>query len=348
MGIRLRYRHLRRPLKRPFAISRGMRTHADTLVITLEDGAGRCGRGESVPYPRLGESMAEALSALETMPAMLSDDFDFSDIPHVTPLKSVRTALDCALHDLRARQEGMTVWQRLRLPRPQPVITASTISLDTPQAMAMQAAEQADMPLLKIKLGGKDGMEGDIARLAAVRRAAPRARLIVDANEGWAAEDAERLLEACAHHGVEMVEQPLPAREDSALASIVRSVPVIADESVRDCNDLARIAAGYDGVNVKLDKAGGLTPALALIKAARKQGLTVMVGCMLASSLAMAPAFLLSPLARWVDLDGPLWIAEDEEPPMHIEAGIIMPPSAALWGGADVPRDATTNQEELP
>ena len=348
MSLRLKFRHMRRALKRPFAISRGVRTHADTLVVTLVDAAGRCGRGEAVPYARLGESMDDALSALAALAETLPDDLDFADIAALSRLKSVRTALDCALHDLRARQEGRAVWQRLSLPRPKATMTASTISLNTPEAMAAQAAEQAGQPLLKIKLGGPDGAEGDLARLAAVRRAAPRARLIVDANEGWAARDLKPLLEACADHGGEMVGQPLPAGEDSALAEMKRPVPVIADESVHDVHDLPRIAGRYDGVNVKLDKAGGLTPALALARAARDEGLSVMIGCMLASSLAMAPAFLLAPFAQWVDLDGPLWIAEDEEPRMRIESGIISPPSATLWGGADAPDAAATGQAEEP
>ena len=333
MSIRIRAEARRWPLRRPFAIARGVRENAETLLVTLTDEAGRRGRGEAVPYPRHGESMEAALAEVARLGPRLPDDLTPPEVTRLSGMKAVRNALDCALWELRARQAGVPVWRLAGLAPPRAVVTACTISLGPPAAMAGEAASRREMPLLKVKLGG--AAAEDMERLAAVRAAAPRARLIVDANEGWRAADLPALLAACAAAGVEMVEQPLPAGADAALASIPRTAEtpaICADESVHVAADLPALAGRYDAVNVKLDKAGGLTPAMELAKAAQAAGMAVMVGCMLASSLAMAPAMLLAGAARWVDLDGPLLLAEDMRPPIAFDGAVMRPPDPELWG----------------
>ncbi len=319
------------PLRRTFTIARGSRTQVQTVIVSLVDVHGHAGRGEAVPYPRHGETPQQVLADLEQARTAIEAGVSVHDLPQLLRTLAARTAVDCALWDLAARQQHTPVWQLAGLPRPEPRITACTISLDTPHNMAQEARERADYPLLKLKLGGE--ANEDLERLAAVRAARPDADLIIDANEGWRAADLPRLLAACAQAGVALVEQPLPAGEDEALAEIERPVPVCADESLRGPEDLRDIANRYDAVNVKLDKAGGFTPALALARQARESGLKVMVGCMLASSLAMAPAFLLAPLAEWIDLDGPLLLAQDAQPPIRFEGALMHPPTGALWGG---------------
>ncbi len=320
------------PLKRPFTISRGTRTEARTVIVTLRDDDGHAGRGEAVPYARHGETVEQTLAELAAAAPRLArmGSLHHEDIPRLLSGKAARTALDCALWDLRARRCGRPAWQLAGLPRPVPLVTAFTISLARPRDMARQARENAHRPLLKLKLGGAP--DEDVARLRAVRAAAPRARIIVDANEGWKERHLPALLAACAGCGVELVEQPLPAGRDGALAGIDSPVPLCADESVHEAADLPALAPAYDAVNIKLDKSGGLSAALELLHAAQDKGLDVMIGCMLASSLAMAPAFLLAACARWVDLDGPLLLAEDSTPPLREENGRLTPPQPALWG----------------
>ena len=318
-------------LRRAFTIARGSRTHVRTIIVDLTDDAGNTGRGEAVPYPRHGETPEQALADIERARSRIEAGVSVRDLPAMLRTLAARTAVDCALWDLAARRLRTPAWQLAALPEPRPAVTACTISLAAPEEMAAEARERAACPLLKLKLGG--AAQEDIARLHAVRAARPDARLVVDANEGWRAPDLPRLLAACAGAAVELVEQPLPAGEDAALAGIARPVPVCADESLRGPHDLSALAGRYDAVNVKLDKAGGLTPALALARKAREQGLRIMVGCMLASSLAMAPAFLLSPLADWIDLDGPLLLAEDFAPPIRFDGALMHPPPPALWGG---------------
>ena len=326
----LRVRMQAWPLKRAFTIARGSRTQARTVIVELADAAGNIGRGEAVPYPRHGETPELVLADLHAARERIEAGVSVRDLPQVLHTLAARTAVDCALWDLAARRLRTPVWALANLPRPQPCITACTISLAAPEDMAAEARERAAYPLLKLKLGGTP--EEDMARLRAVRAARPDARLLVDANEGWRAPDLRRLLAACAEARVALVEQPLPADEDAALAAIHRPVPVCADESLRSIDDLDALTARYDAVNVKLDKAGGFTPALALGRATRKAGMKVMIGCMLASSLAMAPAFLLSPLADWIDLDGPLLLAEDTTSPFQYDGALMHPPPAALWG----------------
>jgi L-alanine-DL-glutamate epimerase-like enolase superfamily enzyme len=244
------------------------------------------------------------------------------------PAGAARNAVDLAFWDLESKLSGKRHWELAGLPAPQPVTTAYTLSLDTVEVMGRKAAENATRPLLKLKLAGPE----DLDRVAAVRRNAPKARIVVDANEGWTAAQYSALAPMLMELGVEMIEQPLPAGDDAALAGIERPVPVCADESCHDTATLAGLAGRYDMVNIKLDKTGGLTEALKLKAAAEAQGFGIMVGCMLATSLAMAPGVLLAQGVPVVDLDGPLLLAEDRDPALRIEDSLVWPPDAALWG----------------
>ena len=311
------------PLVRPFTISRGTRTEARVLTVMLED-AGYVGRGECVPYARYGETPESVAAAIAGLPEAL----DRLVLRDLLPPGAARNAVDCALWDLEAKRSGRRVWQLAGLPEPGPEVTAFTLSLDTPEAMRAEAARNAGRPLLKVKLGG----EGDMARLEAVRAGAPRARIVVDANEGWSAEEYAALAPAMVGLGVAMVEQPLPAGADAALAEMARPLPVCADESCHDRASLAALAGRYDMVNVKLDKTGGLTEALALRDAARAAGFGIMVGCMVGSSLAMAPAVLVAQGAAVVDLDGPLLLAADRAHPLVYDARGVHPSTPELWG----------------
>ena len=306
-----------------FTISRGAKTEARVLTVRISDG-NATGRGECVPYGRYGETLASVAAEIAGLP----DDFSRADLQGLLPAGAARNAVDCALWDLAAKQAGKRVWDMAGLARPRPVITAFTLSLDTPERMRDAAARHAHRPLLKIKLGTPD----DMARLAAVRAGAPRTRIIIDANEGWSAEIYAELVPHLLRMGVALVEQPLPAGADEMLAEMARPVPVCADESCHDRASLAGLAGKYDMVNIKLDKAGGLTEALALRDLAMAQGYGVMVGCMVGSSLAMAPAVLLAQGAGIVDLDGPLLLAEDRDSPLAYDAAGVHPPEAALWG----------------
>jgi L-alanine-DL-glutamate epimerase-like enolase superfamily enzyme len=315
------------PIAGAFTISRGTKTAADVVVVTLTK-HGLAGRGECVPYPRYGETVPQVIAALEGAREAIEAGLPRDRIArHVAP-RAARNALDCALWDLEAKRAGLPAWQLAGLAEPRPVVTAYTLSLDTPDAMARAAAAASDRPLLKLKLG----REGDEERIAAIREAAPRARLIADANEGWNEAVLPRLLGACARAGIELVEQPLPAAGDEALRSIDRPVAICADESAHDIEGLAALVGKYDAINIKLDKTGGLTPALALAQAARANGFEIMIGCMLATSLAMAPAMLLAGFASFVDLDGPLLLKEDRVPGIGFDGSLMHPPPRALWG----------------
>ena len=315
------------PLQRAFTISRGSKTEAVVVVAELEHGGHR-GCGEAVPYLRYGETPESVAAVIEAMGAALSGGLDRIGLQTAMPSGAARNALDCAFWDLAAKQAGHPAHELAALPAPKSVVTAYTVSLDKPETMAEAAASAASRPLLKVKLGGGD----DAARIAAVRRAAPKAELIVDANEGWSEDDLERNLAACAQAGVTLIEQPLPEGRDAALAQIRRPIPVCADESVHDRASLEAIGGKYDAINVKLDKAGGLTEALALAAEAERRGFDIMVGCMVATSLAMAPAMLVAQRARVVDLDGPLLLAEDRPHGLRYEGSIVYPAEAVLWG----------------
>jgi L-Ala-D/L-Glu epimerase / N-acetyl-D-glutamate racemase len=315
------------PIAGAFTISRGAKTEAAVVVAELSDGTHR-GHGECVPYARYGETVEGVAAAISAMGAAIAGGLDRAALQHAMAPGAARCALDCAFWDLEAKRAGAPVHALAGLPAPQPLITAYTISLGTPQEMAAQAAKAAARPLLKVKLGSAD----DRARIEAVRRAAPAAELIVDANEGWSAADLDRNLAACADASVTLVEQPLPADHDAMLAQIKRPLPVCADESVHARASLAGLVGKYDAVNIKLDKTGGLTEALAMAADAEQHGFAVMVGCMVATSLAMAPAMLVAQRARVVDLDGALLLARDRPDGLRYEGSVIHPATPALWG----------------
>jgi len=315
------------PIAGAFTISRGAKTEAVTVVAELSHG-GVSGRGECVPYPRYGETAEATLAALQAMQEPLSRGLDRNALQAAMPPGAARNALDCAFWDLEAKAGGRRIWNLLGRPTPKACVTAYTISLGTPEAMAAAAERVAHRRLLKVKLGG----DGDGERIAAVRKAAPDSELVVDANEAWSADNLEQNLAACAAEGVTLVEQPLPAGHDEPLARIRRPLKVCADESVHDRRSLEGLRERYDAVNIKLDKSGGLTEALAMADAARALDFDIMVGCMVATSLAMAPAMLLTSQARFVDLDGPLLLARDRDGGLRYEGSLVYPPDASLWG----------------
>lgn len=310
-------------LAQVFTISRGSRTEAKVLTVRVSDGVHQ-GWGECVPYARYDET----LGSVEAEIAGLPEEFTRQSLMDLLPAGAARNAVDCALWDLECKRAGKRAWELAGLPVPGPEITAYTLSLDTPEAMQAQAAANADRPVLKIKLGTPD----DMPRLEAVRAGAPGAKIIVDANEGWSAEVYADLAPHLVRLDVELVEQPLPAGEDDALIGMDRPVPVCADESCHDRASLPALKGKYDVVNIKLDKTGGLTEALALRSQALAEGYKVMVGCMVGSSLAMAPATLLAQGAMVTDLDGPLLLAEDRDTPLIFDDAGVHPPRAALWG----------------
>ena len=316
------------PIAGTFTISRGSKHEATVVVARVTDGGQHIGRGECVPYARYGETVEGVLAAIRDHAAAAPLDHD--RLQRDLPAGAARNALDCALVDLAAKRARLSATSLLGVTAiTEPRLTCFTLSLDTPEAMATAATRAASQPMLKLKLGG--GMV-DAERLVAVRRARPDARLVADANEAWSEADLVPLLAAARAAGVELVEQPLPVDADGALAHIERLVPVCADESAHTSLDIARLSDRYDAVNIKLDKAGGIGEALAMARAARAAGLQVMAGCMVATSLAMAPAWLLAGYADWLDLDGPLLLAGDRSPPIHYAAGLMHPPPPELWG----------------
>ncbi|MGB5092373.1 MAG: N-acetyl-D-Glu racemase DgcA [Parvibaculum sp.] len=315
------------PIAGRFTISRGSKTQADVVLVTLRKGDHE-GRGECVPYARYGETVKDVVSALRFMEMQIADGLTREELQRVMPRGAARNALDCAMWDLEAKQAGKPVWELAGLAEPKPVITAYTLSLGEPDAMEEAARQAADRPLLKLKLGGGS----DIARVEAVRRGAPHARLIVDANEGWSPDDVLPLAQELAALGVALIEQPLPAGKDEALRGIDCPIPLCADESAHGLEGMLRLVGLYQYVNVKLDKTGGLTEALCVMRCARRRNLGIMVGCMVATSLAMAPAALIAQGAEFVDLDGPLLLARDRDPALQYEGSLLYPPRPELWG----------------
>jgi L-alanine-DL-glutamate epimerase-like enolase superfamily enzyme len=315
------------PIAGSFAISRGAKTEAVVVVAELSDGRHR-GRGECVPYARYGESVGSVLGAIKRMAHAVAGGLGREDLQTAMPPGAARNALDCAFWDLAAKRAGRPVHELLGQAVPKPLTTAYTISLATADAMAQAATKVAGRALLKIKLGGTN----DRACIAAVRYAAPRSELIVDANEGWNPRTLAANLEACAQAGVTLIEQPLPADRDDALTDLPRPVPVCADESVHATESLGSLRRKYDAVNIKLDKTGGLTEALAMAREAERLGFTLMVGCMVATSLAMAPAMLVAQRARVTDLDGALLLVRDRPDGLRYADSMVYPPSPALWG----------------
>ncbi|MEN8918429.1 MAG: N-acetyl-D-Glu racemase DgcA [Octadecabacter sp.] len=306
-----------------FTISRGSRTEAKVLTVKVARG-GVVGWGECVPYARYNETLESVTAQIAALP----EDVSRAALYGLLDAGAARNAVDCALWDLEAKTAGKRVWELAGVAAPKPCITAFTLSLDTPENMQASAAKHAHRPLLKIKLGTPD----DMARLEAVRAGAPKSTIIVDANEGWSAEIYSDLAPHLIRLGVSMVEQPMPAGQDGMLAEIARPLPVCADESCHDRASLPDLEGKYDMVNIKLDKTGGLTEALALNTAARAEGYQVMVGCMVGSSLAMAPATIVAQGAEVVDLDGPLLLSEDRDHALHFDEDGVHPPVAALWG----------------
>jgi L-Ala-D/L-Glu epimerase len=312
------------PIAGRFTIARGSKTAADVVVVKLTRN-GVTGQGECVPYARYNETVPQVLAELEAARANIEAGADAASL--ALPY-AARNALDCATWDLQCKEGNKPGWEMLGHAAPMACITAYTLSLDTPDAMAAAAKAATGRNLLKLKLG----RDGDVERLKAIRAAVPNARLIVDANEGWSPESLPAMLAACAATGVELVEQPLPAGDDEALRGLARSTLICADESAHGIESLAALKGKYDAVNIKLDKTGGLTPALAMAVAAKADGFKIMVGCMLATSLAMAPAFVVAQMADYVDLDGPLLLAKDREPSIEYQGSLMLPPPRALWG----------------
>jgi L-alanine-DL-glutamate epimerase-like enolase superfamily enzyme len=315
------------PIAGAFTISRGSRTEIAVVVATITDGT-VTGRGECVPYPRYGESIESVSALIQGQAEAVVAGITRAELRERMPAGAARNALDCALFDWEAKSQGRRAWEIAGLPAPQPVTTAYTLSLGTPESMGEAARVASSRPLLKVKLGG----DGDPERIAAVRAGAPQSRLIVDANEAWRPANLEANLAACLAAGVALIEQPLPADDDELLARIAHPVPVCADESLHDRAGLDRLAGRYEAINIKLDKTGGLTEAVMLAHEARARGLTVMIGCMLGTSLGMAPATLLSHHAEFVDLDGPLLLARDRENPLRYDGSTVFPPEPDLWG----------------
>jgi L-alanine-DL-glutamate epimerase-like enolase superfamily enzyme len=315
------------PIAGSFAISRGVKTEAVVVTATIREDSAR-GRGECVPYARYGETVDGVVAAIGAMEGSIRDGIMPDSLCRELPAGAARNALDCALLDLEAKKRRSGVAEILDLDPLRPVETAYTLSLSSPENMAEAARAAAGRTILKLKLGGA----GDAGRLAAVRRATPQARLIVDANESWSPANFEANMAACVAAGVELIEQPLPVGDDALLAGMARPIPVCADESVHVAADVDGLADRYDAVNIKLDKAGGLTAALALLRAAEARRFKIMVGCMVGTSLAMAPALVLAQRADFVDLDGPLLLAHDREPGLRYHGSKVDPPPPELWG----------------
>lgn len=326
-GLILTATEERFPVAGSFTISRGSRTEIRVVTVTLSDGS-FIGRGECVPYARYDETVDGVIATILSCAADLKKGMTREALQSRLPAGAARNGLDCAFWDLEAKRGGRPAWQIAGIPAPRPVETAFTLSLGTPESMREAAAKNAARPLLKVKLGG----EGDVERIEAVRAGAPTSKIIVDANEGWSVEQYQALAPVLVKLGVTLVEQPLPAGKDDALLDIKRVLPVCADESCHDRASLAKLVGKYDAVNIKLDKTGGLTEALAMREVALVAGFDIMVGCMLGTSLAMAPAFLVAQGAPYVDLDGPLLLAADRDDPIRYDGSMMQAPAARLWG----------------
>ncbi|WP_409158925.1 N-acetyl-D-Glu racemase DgcA [Pectobacterium sp. B2J-2] len=325
--IEMRYFTESWPIEGAFTISRGSKRQADVVVVALQSG-NVTGHGECVPYSRYDESLDSVMEQIASLHNDICNGLDRQTLQTILPAGAARNALDCAFWDLECKQHQQRIWQRLNFPSPMALETAYTLSLDTPDRMRHAAIHHANRPLLKLKLADAN----DLARVAAVREGAPLTRLIVDANEGWDTERYLTLVPELAALGVTMIEQPFPAGKDDVLADLPRPIPVCADESCHDSQSLVAIAGRYDMINIKLDKTGGLTEALRLRNYAQEQGLKIMVGCMVSTSLSMAPAFVVAQGSDVVDLDGPLLLQRDRTNGLHYNGSEILPPDALLWG----------------
>lgn len=327
MSRTLHSEHERFPLNAPFRIARGVKTAADVVTVTLSEG-GSVGRGEAVPYPRYGESVESALAAIESARSLIEEGGDRQALLQALPAGAARNALDCALWDLEARLAGRDVAEMIGGQPIAPIVTALTIGIDTPAAMAAAARAAGDVPLLKVKVDAEDPE----ARIRAVRAAAPGAALIVDPNESWDRALVEAIQDVLVATNVALLEQPVPAGDDEWLDGYSPAVPICADEAVHVAADLDVVARRYQAVNVKLDKSGGLTAALDVAREARAMGLGLMTGCMICSSLSIAPALHLAAMSDFADLDGPLWLREDRPGGIRQEGGLIHPPAKGFWG----------------
>lgn len=323
----LEARHDGFPLHTPFRISRGVKTIADVVTVTVRHGD-HAGMGEGVPYPRYGETVEGSLAAIESVRGLIEGGASREELAAAMPAGAARNAVDCALWDLEAKLAGTSVAALAMRPAPQPLASAITIGIDTPDAMAQVAARHTAVPLLKVKVNREEAE----AQLAAVRAVAPKPRLIVDPNESWQVEDVARWQDMLAGYRVDLLEQPVPADADAGLEGLGSRIPICADEALHTRSDLPRLRGRYDYVNIKLDKTGGLTEALALADAALGMGFGLMVGCMVSSSLGIAPAMLVAERASFVDLDGPLWLAADRAGGVRDEAGWMQVPSPGFWG----------------
>ena len=323
----LNIRHRSLPLHSPFRISRGVRHAADVVTVELAQGD-RTGRGESVPYPRYGESIASVLDEMEALRTDLCAGMDRDELQARLHPGAARNALDSALWDLESKLTGVPVWARLAQPPHLPLVSALTVSLDTPEAMEQAAARIADAKLIKIKVDADD----PAARIEAVRRAAPRSRLIVDPNESWTLDILAKLMPMLERVGVNLIEQPLPVIADTELLGFASRIPICADEACHTTADLPRLLERYQAINIKLDKTGGLTEAWRLLRAARAQGFRIMAGCMVGSSLGIAPALEIAREAEFIDLDGPLWLENDYADGVKLIDGLLSPPAPGFWG----------------
>lgn len=327
MTRRLTIKHESWPIAGEFTISRGSKIAADVVVVELEED-GKIGRGECVPYARYSEAIDAVMASLEDLRGPLESGVGRQRLRALLKAGAARNAADCALWDLEAKMSGTPVWKLASLSEPKDLVTAFTLSLDTPEKMAAAATANAHRPVLKLKLSGPQ----DLARVQAVRQAAPNSALIVDANEGWSVDDYKALVPQLAGLGVILIEQPFAADQDAALLEVKKPIPVCADESCHDVSTIKTLIGKYQAVNIKLDKTGGLTEALALVAEAKRLNLEVMVGCMVATSLAMAPAFLLAQQAKYVDLDGPLLLSHDRAGGFTFTGSLMHPNAPALWG----------------
>jgi len=314
------------PLNHPFRISRGSRTEASVVTVSVNDGQ-YTGRGEGVPIARYNQGIESVLAQIDSIPS--AGDLDRNKLSELLPIGAARNALDCALWDLEAKRSGKRAWELANIPIADQVETSFTISLDTPARMAGAAAAAGALPILKLKLCGD---EGDLARVEAVRRAAPKARLLVDANESWSPDHYRNTILALKELGVELIEQPFPADADEVLTNLDQPITVCADESCHTSADLPRLKNRYRAINIKLDKTGGLTEALQLYQRARENNFKILIGCMVCTSLSIAPARLLASSADWTDLDGPLLVARDREHGLAYRNGRIGMPGRQLWG----------------
>ena len=320
------------PLATPFRISRGVKTVADVVVVEIEEGNAR-GRGESVPYSRYGESIDSVMEQLQHITYALAGGITRAQLQYALPPGAARNAADCALWDLEAELSGRSVADQLGAGPVPSLITALTVGIDTPQAMRAAAERLQDAPLIKVKLDATDPE----AQLRAVRSGAPAARLIADPNESWNLDILQHMQSVLVETAVELIEQPLPAAKDTALEGFRSAVPLCADEACHVAQDIPELVRKYAAVNIKLDKTGGLTGGLLLLERAQAAGLTIMCGCMVATSLSIAPAFHIARHAQFVDLDGPLWLQEDRPYGVRLEHGRLLPGDSRLWGGTAAP-----------